>query len=158
RVQNLNLGQGLSIERLEDRRSLTDHFDDARRKLDGHPQSAAMDRFAREAFEFVSSPVARTAFDINKEDPRLRDRYGRHPWGQRALLARRLVEAGSTFVTVLYAGWDHHWDLKAGMERYLPMVDSAVAALFEDLSERGLLEKTLVVLCGEFSRTPKMND
>jgi hypothetical protein len=157
-VQNLNLAGGLSMKKLEDRRSLLRHFDTARRHLDPLPQVHAMDRFTREAFEFVSGPTARRAFDIHKEDPKLRDRYGRHNWGQSTLLARRLVEAGSTFVTVHFGGWDHHWDLKAGMERYLPMVDSAVAALFEDLGERGLLAKTLVVLCGEFSRTPRMND
>jgi hypothetical protein len=157
-VQNLNLAQGLSLPRLEDRRSLVRHFDTARRELDALPEAQAMDRFAREAFEFVSGPAARRAFDINTEDPKLRDRYGRHNWGQSTLLARRLVEAGSTFVTVHFGGWDHHWDLKAGMENYLPIVDSAVATLFEDLSERSLLQRTLVVLCGEFSRTPKMND
>jgi len=69
-----------------------------------------------------------------------------------------LVEAGTTFVTAHFGGWDNHWDLEAAMERYLPMVDSAVATLFEDLEERGLLETTLVMLCGEFSRTPRMND
>ncbi len=157
-VPNLNLAQGLSVERLEDRRSLVQHFDSTRRSLDRLPEAKAMNKFEREAFEFVSGQAARRAFDINKEDPRLRDRYGRHTWGQSTLLARRLVEAGSTFVSVLYAGWDHHWDLKVGMERYLPMVDSAVATLFRDLEDRGLLETTLVVLCGEFSRTPKMND
>ena len=86
-----------------------------------------MDRFSQEAFEFVTGPAARQAFDIDKEDPQLRDRYGRHNWGQSTLLARRLVEAGSTFVTVHFGGWDHHWDLKAGYENYLPQVDSAVA-------------------------------
>jgi uncharacterized protein (DUF1501 family) len=117
-----------------------------------------MDRFAQEAYEFVTGPAARKAFDIDKEDPKLRDQYGRNQFGQSTLLARRLVEAGSTFATVHYGGWDHHWDLKAGMENNLPIVDSAVAALFKDLDERGLLETTLVLLCGEFSRTPKMND
>jgi uncharacterized protein (DUF1501 family) len=157
-VQNFNLAQGLTVDRLEDRRSLVGHFDHARRYLDSLAESQAMDRFAREAYEFVSGPVARRAFDIGKEDPRLRDRYGRHNWGQSTLLARRLVEAGSTFVTVHFGGWDHHWNLKSGMESLLPIVDSAVAALFTDLIERGLLESTLVVLCGEFSRTPRMND
>jgi hypothetical protein len=157
-VRNLNLASGLTIERLEDRRSLARHFDGARRAVDSLASSQAMDRFSQEAFDFVSGPTARRAFDINKEDPRVRDRYGRHNWGQSTLLARRLVEAGSTFVTVHFGGWDHHWDLKKGMENYLPMVDSAVAALFQDLDETGLLETTLVVLCGEFSRTPKMND
>ncbi len=157
-VQNLNLASGLTLDRLEDRRSLRQHFDGARRVFDALPETRAIDRFSREAFEFVSGAAARRAFDVNKEDPRLRDQYGRHNWGQSTLLARRLVEAGSTFVTVHFGGWDHHWDLKAGMENYLPRVDSAVAALFRDLDERGLLETTLVVLCGEFSRTPKMND
>jgi hypothetical protein len=157
-VPNLNLAKGLTVERLEDRRSLAQHFDASRRSLERQPEAAAMNKFEREAFEFVSGQAARRAFDINKEDPRLRDQYGRHTWGQSTLLARRLVEAGSTFVSVLYAGWDHHWDLKKGMERYLPMVDDAVSALFRDLDDRGLLETTLVVLCGEFSRTPKMNN
>ena len=157
-VQNLNLAQGLSLEKLEDRRSLVQHFDKTNRNLAELPESQAMDRFSREAFEFVSGRNAREAFDISKEDVKLRDQYGRHSWGQSTLLARRLVEAGSTFVTVHYGGWDHHWDLKAGMENYLPKVDAAVATLFRDLDDRGLLDTTLVVLCGEFSRTPKMND
>lgn len=157
-VQNLNLARGLSMDQVEDRRSLVKHFDTAAKHLDGLAESQAMNRFAQEAFDFVSGPAARKAFDLSKEDPRLRDQYGRHNWGQSTLLARRLVEAGSTFVTVHFGGWDHHWDLKAGYERYLPLVDSAVASLFRDLDERGLLETTLVVLCGEFSRTPKMND
>lgn len=157
-VPNLNLAQGLSLGKLEDRKSLVRHFDTARRHLDDLPVTEAMDKFTREAYDFVSGPAARWAFDIGKEDPKLRDQYGRQSWGQSTLLARRLVEAGVTFTAVHFGGWDHHWDLKAGMNNYLPMVDSAVATLFKDLDERGLLETTLVVLCGEFSRTPKMND
>jgi uncharacterized protein (DUF1501 family) len=106
----------------------------------------------------VSGEAARKAFDIGSEDARLRDSYGRNGWGQSTLLARRLVEAGCTFVTVHFGGWDHHWDLKSGMENYLPNVDKAVATLFEDLSQRGLSEQVLVVLCGEFSRTPRINN
>jgi hypothetical protein len=158
RVQNLNLAGGLTMEQLDDRRALASHFDTARRHLDGHGEVSAMDRFSQEAYEFITGPAARQAFDLNTEDPRLRDLYGRHNWGQSTLLARRLVEAGSTFVTVHFGGWDHHWDLKKGYESLLPQVDSAVATLFEDLDQRGLLETTLVMLCGEFSRTPKMND
>lgn len=157
RVTNLSLPQGLNIERLQDRRSLLKHFDNIERKFEV-ADAAARDRFQEEALEFVTGPTARRAFDINQEDPRLRDRYGRHTWGQSTLLARRLVEAGATFVTVHFGGWDHHWDLKAGYTNYLPKVDAAVASLFTDLDERGLLDTTLVVLCGEFSRTPKMND
>ena len=117
-----------------------------------------MDRFNREALEFVMGPTARTAFNIGREPVGLRDRYGRNGLGQSTLLARRLVEAGSTFVTVHSGGWDHHWDLEASYKRMLPQVDAAVATLFEDLDDRGLLDTTLVVLCGEFGRTPKMND
>jgi hypothetical protein len=157
-VQNLNLAGGLTLPRLEDRRTLLRHFDTVRRQLDASPTAQAMDRFSREAHDFVVGPAARDAFDIGREEPRLRDAYGRHNWGQSTLLARRLVEAGCTFVTVHFGGWDNHWDLQAAMERYLPMVDSAVSALFLDLEQRGLLETTLVVLCGEFSRTPRMND
>ena len=157
-VKNFDLGQGLTLDRLEDRRGLNKHFDGAKRQFDGMPTVEAMDKFAQEAFEFVSGPAAHKAFDIGKEDPRLRDQYGRQNWGQSTLLARRLVEAGCTFVTVHFGGWDHHWDLKKGMENYLPQVDSLVSALFRDLDDRGMLDTTLVVLCGEFSRTPKMND
>jgi hypothetical protein len=157
-IQNLNLVPGLSIKRLEDRRSLTTQFDGMARTAELAARFDALDQFHQQAFDFVCGPAARRAFDINKEDPRLRDRYGRHNFGQSTLLARRLVEAGATFVTVHFGGWDHHWDLKAGMENYLPMVDSAVSSLFTDLEERSLLGRTLVVLCGEFSRTPRMND
>jgi hypothetical protein len=157
-VRNLNLAAGLTLEKLEDRRTLLRHFDEKRSHLNELPTSRAIDEFSRDAYEFVTGPAARAAFDISKEDVKLRDRYGRTNWGQSTLLARRLIEAGSTFVTVHLGGWDHHWDLKKGYENYLPQVDSLVSALFEDLDDRGMLDTTLVVLCGEFSRTPKMND
>ncbi|RUL89130.1 DUF1501 domain-containing protein [Tautonia sociabilis] len=157
-VQDLNLLPGLSIDRLEDRRSLRDRLDAACRARDAISAAREVDRFSEQAFDFVTGPDARRAFDINQEDPRTRDRYGRHPWSQSMLLARRLVESGVTFVTVHLGGWDHHWDLQKGMETLLPIVDSGVSALFEDLHQRGLLDSTLVMLTGEFSRTPKMND
>ena len=157
-VRNLNLAAGLTLDKLDDRRNLLAHFDRAEKHLDRHPTAQAMDKFSREAVEFVTGPTARKAFDMSKEDGKLRDRYGRTSAGQSCLLARRLTEAGSTFVTVHLGGWDHHWDLKKGYENYLPQVDAAVATLFEDLDDRGLLDTTLVVLCGEFGRTPKMND
>lgn len=157
-VPNLNLAQGLTMEKLEDRRTLVRSFDKTQRHLDDTATAQAMDRFGVEAYEFLTGPAARKAFNIDAESPRTRDMYGRHNWGQSTLLARRLVEAGATFVTVHLGGWDHHWDLKASYERLLPIVDSAVSALFIDLAQRGLLDKTLVMLCGEFGRTPKMND
>ncbi len=158
KVQNLDLAPGLNMKRLEDRTSLVSTFDGINRTIDRTGTMEAMDRFDRRALDFVRSHQARVAFDVAREDHRLRDRYGRDTWGQSFLLARRLVEAGSTFVTVHLGGWDHHWDLQSGMENYLPKVDAGVATLIEDLVDRGMLESTLIVLCGEFSRTPKMND
>lgn len=157
-VQNLNLVSGLTVDRLGDRRTLVKELDRIPRAIDKVGTFKSMDQFDREAFDFVSGARARRAFDINQEDPKLRDQYGRHSFGQSTLLCRRLVEAGATFVTAHFGGWDHHWNLKTGMENYLPIVDAAVSTLFTDLEQRGLLETTLVVLCGEFSRTPRMND
>jgi len=117
-----------------------------------------MDRFEQQAYELVTSPQVRKAFDLSSEDEKLRDRYGRNNWGQSTLLARRLAESGVTFTAVHMGGWDHHWNLKQGMEDYLPRVDAAVATLFEDIASRGLTSKICVVICGEFSRTPRMND
>lgn len=158
KVNNLDLQGGLTLERLQHRRTLVSDLDRLSRSVDASGQFVVRDRFDEDAFDFVTGARARTAFDLSSEDPQLRDRYGRHSWGQSTLLARRLVEAGARFVTVHYGGWDHHWDLQSGMENYLPRVDSAVATLFADLDQRGLLESTLVILCGEFSRTPRMND
>jgi len=157
-VQNMRIPASLSIRRLEDRRALLRTFDTLRHEVDQTGMIEAMDRFEQQAFELVTGPRARKAFDIGAEDPKIRDLYGRHTWGQSTLLARRLVEAGSTFVTCHFGGWDHHWNLQSGMESYLPRVDQAVSGLFTDLAERGLYENVLVVLCGEFSRTPRLNN
>jgi hypothetical protein len=157
-VKNLGLANQLTLDRLHDRRSLTSHFDHLRREADKSGKLDAMDRFDRLAYEMISGEKARKAFDLSQEDAKLRERYGRHTWGQSTLLARRLVEAGATFVTCHFGGWDHHWNLQKGYENYLPKIDQLVSALFTDLSERGLYDKVLVVLCGEFSRTPRMND
>jgi hypothetical protein len=158
RVQNISPPGGLSIRRLKDRRGLLAEVDRLRRNIDASGAMESMDRFEQRAFEMVSGSAAAMAFDIESEDPRTRDAYGRHTWGQSVLLARRLVEAGSTWVTVHFGGWDHHWDLKQGMESYLPQIDQLVYGLFTDLAEKGLYDKVCVVLCGEFSRTPRMND
>ncbi len=158
RVRNLSVSDSLSVKRLEDRRHLQKTFDTLRREVDQAGMLEAMDEFDRQAYNLVTGPRARQAFDINAEDSGLRDRYGRNSWGQSVLLARRLVEAGTTFVTCHFGGWDHHWDLEKGMQSYLPRVDQAVSALFTDLTERGLYDDVLVMLCGEFSRTPRMNN
>ncbi|QDU46637.1 hypothetical protein Mal52_51590 [Symmachiella dynata] len=158
KVKNLNLAKGLSLTRLEDRRGLLTQLDTIPRNVEKTATFDAMDRFDKNAFEFVSGKSAREAFDLSREDPRIRDLYGRHTWGQSTLLARRLVEAGARFVTCHFGGWDSHWDLESRMNSYLPRVDAAVSGLFKDLEQRGLLESTMVVLCGEFSRTPRIND
>ena len=157
-VRNLNLAQGLSMPQLEDRRGLRGRFDSISRALNELPLKQTMDGFDQQALGFLQGRTALEAFQIDREEARLRERYGRNSWGQSALLARRLVEAGSTFVALHLGGWDHHWDLRQGMENYLPMVDAAVSTLIEDLLCRGLLGETLVMVLGEFSRTPKMND
>jgi hypothetical protein len=158
KVDNIQLADALTVNRLEDRAGLLKHFDRLRRDADASGAMETMDRFDASAFEMVTGANARQAFNLSSENPALRDRYGRTPWGQSTLLARRLVEAGTTWVTVHMGGWDHHWNLQTGMESYLPQVDMLVAALFSDLAERGLLDKTMVILCGEFSRTPRMNN
>ncbi|HEX3659548.1 MAG TPA: DUF1501 domain-containing protein [Pirellulales bacterium] len=158
RVQNLHPQPAVSLDRLSDRRTLLTGFDRFRRDCDSTGVADSMNRFQREAYDLVTGPRAAQAFDLSRETPELRERYGRNAWGQSTLLARRLVEAGCTFVTVHCGGWDHHWDLQKGMERYLPQIDALVSTLFDDLTMRGLWERVLVVMCGEFSRTPKMNN
>jgi len=158
RVKNFDLPPGQTLQRLEDRMRLRQRFDQLRRAADAPGAFDAVDHFQRQAFELVSGPAARKAFEISSEDPRVRDRYGRNSWGQSTLLARRLVEAGCTFVTVGFGYWDHHWGLEASMLHNVPRLDMAVSALFEDLSVRGLLDRVLVIVCGEFSRTPRMNN
>ena len=156
-VQNLKLPGGVSVAQLEDRRKLLNGFDDLRRDIDRSGTLDTLDKFQREAYELISGPRARRAFDLSTEDPRLRDRYGRHNWGQSCLLARRLVEAGVTFVTVHMGGWDDHAAIEAAMKNKLPPYDRAVASLVEDLSDRGLYDRVAVCVCGEFGRTPRVN-
>jgi uncharacterized protein (DUF1501 family) len=157
KIHNLTLSSGMSVARLDDRRGLRRSLDTFRRDADDSGAFDAMDGFEKQAFELVTNDTVTRAFDLAGETDAIRDRYGRTTWGQSTLLARRMVEAGVSFVTVNMGGWDQHGDLKAKMELYLPNLDRAVSALFEDLSARGLLEKTLVVVAGEFGRTPRMN-
>jgi len=157
-VQNLSPAKGLTVDRLEDRRILQAHLDRLRRRVDSSGILNSIDRFDAQAYDLVTGPKAREAFDIGRESDQMRERYGRNSWGQSVLLARRLVEAGSTFVTCHFGGWDSHWNHEATMKSHLPRVDRAVYGLFTDLEERGLLDQVLVVVMGEFSRTPRMND
>ncbi|WP_435010168.1 DUF1501 domain-containing protein [Tundrisphaera lichenicola] len=160
RVRNLKLPQGLSIDRLSDRRRLLETMDNFRREADPHLRD--LDAYDQNAFEMLTGRDVASAFDINAEDPKTRDRYGRHTFGQSALLARRLVEAGTPFVTVNCVPWDHHGtkpqlQTEEGARKLIPPLDRAIAGLIDDLIDRGLYDSTLVVAMGEFGRTPRMN-
>jgi hypothetical protein len=156
-VPNLQLISGVGLDRLEDRRSLLSGLDHARREVDRSGLMNGMDQFNQQAFDMVTGESARRAFDIGREDPRVRDRYGRHTWGQSALLARRLVEAGVTFVTITASGWDDHAQVANAMKAKLPPLDRALGSLVEDLTSRGLIDHVAVVVMGEFGRTPRIN-
>ncbi|APW62057.1 DUF1501 domain-containing protein [Paludisphaera borealis] len=159
RVRDVAPPRDLAEPRVGDRRGLRDRLDHFKRfaeKSAGDP-ALALDEYYDQGYELMSSNQAQRAFDITLEDPRIRDRYGRNSFGQRCLLARRLVEAGVPFVTLNEGGWDHHVSLFDGFEKRMPAFESSVAALIEDLNQRGMLESTLVLALGEFGRTPKIN-
>jgi hypothetical protein len=160
RVRNLALAQDMPIERLEDRKHLLESLDASKRTIDS--RSVELDPYAQRAFSMLTSKETAKAFDISAEPKKVRDAYGRHTFGQSALLARRLVEAGVTFVTVNCVPWDHHGTAnrlatEPGAKQLIPPFDMALAALVRDLIDRGLYERTLVVAMGEFGRTPRMN-
>ena len=157
RVQDLALPGGVTPERFAERRQLMDAVNDHFRGKEKSDNLDAMDTFYQRAYGLISSEKARAAFDITKEDPKLRDAYGRNPAGQRMLLARRLVESGVRFVTLHYAGWDFHNGIAPAMRQTLPPLDQALAALIRDLGQRGMLDSTLVMVSSEFGRTPKIN-
>lgn len=171
-IPNFGLPQGISVGRLDDRRALLEGMDKLRRDVDSSGQLGAVDRFQQQAWDLMTSPKARDAFNLDAEPARVRERYGFLPeykaptpdrcgapaWSQRVLLARRLVEAGVRLVTVDLRWWDTHVkgfeSLKDG---FLTRFDVAYSALIEDLAQRGLLETTMVLAWGEFGRTPKVN-
>jgi hypothetical protein len=158
-VRNLKLPGRVSAERLEARKKLVSDIDTIRRDIDLKGDVSGFDTFYRDAMEMVTNTKAMSAFDVNKEPVKLRDRYGRNDLGQSCLLARRLVEAGVTFVTVQAGGgWDTHGNNFTELKRkLLPQYDAAVAALVEDLHDRGLSDDVLLISFGEFGRTPKIN-
>jgi hypothetical protein len=159
RVRDVALPRGLSEDRFDSRRQVRIQVDRMQRILDraaGDPANA-LDEHYRQGYDLVTSPQAQAAFDISRESDRVRQRYGRSPFGQRALLARRLVEAGVPFVTLYEGGWDHHTDIFDTLSRRLPSFEATLAALIEDLAGRGMLETTLVLALGEFGRTPQVN-
>jgi len=159
RVRDVALPAGITEGRFADRGSLRNDVDRFQRFLDkaaGDP-AVALDEHYLQANELMRSKEAQAAFRIGDEPPKVRDRYGRNSFGQRCLLARRLVSAGVPFVTINDGGWDHHQDLFDALRKRLPSWDQTVAALIADLDERGLLDTTLVIALGEFGRTPKIS-
>jgi hypothetical protein len=158
-VRNLKLPGRVDADRLERRKQLAGDLDNLRRDLDTKGDMSGLDTFYRDAMEMVTNTKAQQAFDVNHESVKLRDRYGRNDMGQCCLLARRLVEAGVTFVTIQAGGgWDTHSNNFSELKRkLLPQFDTAVAALVEDLCDRGLQDDVLVMAMGEFGRTPKIN-
>ncbi len=156
------VAQGSEAERLRERRRLLDVVDGQRRTLDRATAIRTLDAHTARAFDLVTSPVARRAFDLSQESQRLREQYGQTAFGQGCLLARRLVEAGVKLVTVNWARDDAFWDTHADnfnllKKSLLPPFDRGFSALIDDLHQRGLLDETLVVCLGEFGRTPKIN-
>jgi hypothetical protein len=158
-VRDVSLTGNVDAARFERRMKVLDTVDTWQAKLEAEmPTVEATDTFYQKAYSLITAPRAKKAFDMASEDPRLRDRYGRHSLGQGCLLARRLVEAGVRFVTVTDGGWDTHQNNFTSLKtRLLPRLDSALSALLQDLSDRGLLESTLVVTLSDFGRTPKVN-
>lgn len=158
-VRALALPQGLSMERIQARRGLLDGLDTTFRKVEVKSQDlAGMDKFYQQAFEILNSAKAREAFDINKEPDAVREKYGRNSFGQACLLARRLIEAGVRFVSIDFGGWDtHRNNFDVLKNDKLPKLDQGFAGLLDDLSCRGLLNHTGVMMTGEFGRTPKIN-
>ena len=156
-VRDLALPSGITANRFASRKKMRSIIDDKFSKLERDDQLDAMDSFYLKAYDMISSPKARAAFEIDKEDTKLRERYGMNAAGQRFLMARRLVEAGVRFVTLTYGGFDHHSNIETNMNRQLVPFDQAYATLITDLHDRGMLNETLVMVTTEFGRTPKIN-
>jgi hypothetical protein len=162
RVRDLQTRNGLTRKSLERRREFLNDLDQLSRQIEENPLRQERDGQFEQAYRLILSATAKRAFDMSQETQGVRDRYGRqyNRWtrvGQGCLLARRLVEAGCRFVTVTDPGWDMHGGIYNALDRKLPALDQAVAALLSDLDESGLLEETLVLVMGEFGRTPRLN-
>ncbi len=157
---NLTLNQSISPTRLDDRRTLLGGLDRLRRDADSHGMMSAIDSFTERAVGIITSGNLANALDYKREDPRLVDRYGinsRRRDVDRFLVARRLVEAGVRCVSLSWGGWDTHGDNFKSMRSQLPPLDMALSALIEDLDARGMLNDTIVMMSGEFGRTPRIN-
>lgn len=157
KVRDLNLPGDVDEGRFARRRSALEAVNYYFTQRDKSDAIGAMNTFYERAYSLISSPAAREAFDIEKEDGKLRDAYGRNTAGQRLIMARRLIEAGVRMVTLTYGGWDMHNSITSSMRGQMPALDAALAALIQDLDQRGLLSSTLVMVSSEFGRTPKIN-
>jgi hypothetical protein len=157
KVQDVSPPERLSARAAGRRKSLLAAVDGLARKVEGNDLLTTYDEFSQRAAALVLSGEARSAFSIERESDRLRERYGRNTFGQSCLLARRLVERGVRFVTINSGGWDHHAKIWQGLGQRLPEFDTGFSALIEDMHARGLLADTLVLAMGEFGRTPKIN-
>jgi uncharacterized protein (DUF1501 family) len=156
-VRDLALPQGVDADRFHRRRTMLETVDAHFRSLESSDALASMDAFYDHAYKLISSQEAREAFNLKAEPDALKDSYGRNAAGMRLMMARRLVEAGVRFVSLTYGSWDHHGNIKGGFENQIGDFDRGVAALLEDLAQRGMLERTLVLVTTEFGRTPKIN-
>lgn len=156
-VRDLAAPKDIDARRFERRRTLLGAVDEHFRTTEKSDGLNAMDSFYSAAYNLISSDKAREAFNLSAESAKLRDEYGRNAAGQRFLLARRLVEAGTRMVSVNYGSWDHHSNIKGAFESQAGQFDIAFARLIQDLDERGMLDSTLVLVSSEFGRTPKIN-
>jgi uncharacterized protein (DUF1501 family) len=143
--------------RFERRRTILEAVDSHFRNMEKADNIDAMDSFYQKAYSLIGSAEAREAFDLQKEEEKMKDRYGRNQAGMRMLLARRLVESGVRLVTLTYGSWDMHDRIQQGIASQVPAFDQALATLLTDLDERGLLDTTIVMVSSEFGRTPKIN-
>ena len=156
-VRDLATPKDIDARRFDRRRNLLGIVDEHFRTTEKSDAISAMDEFYTAAYSLISSQQAREAFNLSAEPAKLRDEYGRNAAGQRFLLARRLVEAGTRMVSVNFGGWDHHSNIKGAFEGQATQFDTAFARLIRDLEDRGLLDTTLVLVSSEFGRTPKIN-
>jgi uncharacterized protein (DUF1501 family) len=157
KVQDVSPNEPVTSQRAERRRNLLGAVDDLAKQVQGNDQIATYDEFHQRAATMILSSEARSAFSIEAENDKLRERYGRNTFGQSCLLGRRLIERGVRFVTVNYGGWDHHAKIFDSLNKKLPDMDQGLSALLEDMDTRGLLADTMVVMFGEFGRSPKVN-
>ena len=156
-VRDLSLSPDVDHQRFQERQNILAAVDAHFRTMEKSDALDAMDAFYQHAYSLISSDKAREAFNLKAEPDALKDQYGRNDAGMRMLMARRLVEGGVRFVSMVYGSWDHHVNVKGGIQKDLPKFDKAYAALIADLDQRGMLDSTLVMVTTEFGRTPKIN-